>query len=383
MQDFRTIYQSALFKKSFSNLKEPRRTNKGNFQHLLSDIVFMTISAVLSGANDWQMVGLFGNDQEQWLKKYGAFAKGIPSRYTVERVFSLLDPQSFGECFTNWVTELCDTLSNGVIAIDGKCIRGVDPKSIGTKMAYIVSAFSSSNNLCLAQVKVDEKSNEITAIPNLLQLMELTGCTVTIDAMGCQTKIAEAIIDKKADYILAAKNNQPSLYSGILQTEALTKPIQSYTSLDADHGRIEERECLVFSDLSHINVVDKWERLTSIAVINSKRTDKKTGKESSEKRYYITSLKPQAKEICKSIRDHWSVENNLHWTLDVTFGEDKSRKRKGNSAENFNIILKTALAMLVKETELKMSKKNKRMKASLNHEYREKLMGIGINKDLL
>jgi len=364
-------------------LKEVRRTTKGNFQHLLSDIVFMTISAVLCGANDWDAVGVFSEDQEEWLKTHGDFSNGIPSHYTVKRVFSLLDPKFFGECFTAWVSVLCSGLEKGVIAIDGKCIRGADPKTVGKKLAHIVSAFSSSNGLCLAQVKVDDKSNEITAIPELLQLMEVSGCTLTIDAMGCQKKIAEAIIGKGADYVLAVKKNQRNLYAGIIETVEKSEPDDSHTSADIGHGRIEQRECSVYSDLSNIKTAGEWTGLKSIAVVKSARTDKKTGKETAETRYYITSRESDAKWLNEAVREHWSIENRLHWILDVVFGEDSSRKREGNAAENFNIILKTALAMLVGDKELKLSKKNKRMKAAMNVSYREKLMGIGrINNDL-
>lgn len=367
-----SIDRPSLFTRHFSTMEDPRRTTKGNFLHPLTDILFLVISAVVSGADDWETVVLFGENQLEWLRKYGAYKNGIPSCDTLKRVFSALDPQQFNACFMDWTDGICQLEQGEVVAIDGKTIRGTKEKDL----PHIVSAFASGKGLTLGQVKTNDKSNEITAIPELLDLLAITGTTVTIDAMGCQREIAEKIIGKGADYILAVKGNQKTLEQGILDTIALESPEKTDTRHDLDHGRIETRACSVYTDLSHIENREKWAGLKTLARIQTETINKTTGKTGREQRIYISSLGADAENLNISIRKHWSVENNLHWTLDVLFREDASRKRKGNVAENFNIVLKTALAMIVKETTLKKSKKNKRMLAAYDYRYREKILGL-------
>jgi predicted transposase YbfD/YdcC len=367
-----SIDHQSLATKHFSSMIDPRRTTKGNFQHSLTNILFLVISAVISGADDWETVVLFGENQLQWFKKYGGYKNGIPSCDTLKRVFSALDPQGFNDCFMNWTNSICELAQGEIIAIDGKTIKGTKEKNL----PHIVTAFASGNGLSLGQVKTNDKSNEITAIPNLLELLTLKGNTVTIDAMGCQREIAEKIIGKGANYILAVKGNQKNLEQEILDTIKLEKPESTVTDYNLDHGRIEIRTCSTYLDLSHIEGKEKWIGLKTIARIKTQTTNKKTGKISNEQRIYISSLGADANTLNKAIRNHWSVENNLHWTLDVLFREDASRKRKDNAAENFNIVLKVALGMIVKETTLKKSKKNKRMLAAYDYRYREKIMGL-------
>lgn len=363
-----------LFTKHFASLKDPRCTYRGNLQHHLSDILLLTISAVLCGADSWVLVEVFGNSQLNWLKKYGNFTNGIPSSYTIERVFTALDPKIFNTCFINWIESIREKSDGEVIAIDGKSIRGANPKKNGSKMPHIVSAFASDNGITLGQVKVDEKSNEITAIPELLELIAIEGCTITIDAMGCQTDIVEKIRSKGANYILAVKGNQGSLEQSILDTIRFEKPTSIDVENDFGHGRIEKRTCYAYSSLSHIENIDRWKGLRTLIKIKSEVYHKTSGETTTEQRYYISDLPSNASTINKQIRKHWSVENNLHWTLDVEFGEDKSRKRNGYSAENYNIILKTALTMLANDKSKKLSKKSKRMKAALDYKYRETIL---------
>ena len=365
-----------LFNEHFINLKDPRCTYRGNLQHLLSDILLLTISAVLCGADNWQLVKVFGDSQLEWLRKHGEFTNGIPSSYTIERVFTALDPKSFNTCFTNWIESIREKSDGEVIAIDGKSIRGANPKKNGNKMPHIVSAFASDNGITLGQVKVDEKSNEITAIPELLEHIAIEGCTITIDAMGCQTDIATKIRSNGANYILAVKGNQGSLEQSILDTIRFEKPVSINVDEDFGHGRIEKRTCYAYSSLSHVENIDKWKDLRTLIKIESEVYHKSNEETTTEQRYYISDLPPNASVLNKRIRQHWSVENNLHWTLDVEFGEDKSRKRSGYSAENYNIILKIALTMLANDKSKKLSKKSKRMKAALDYKYRESILNF-------
>lgn len=360
----------------FSALQDPRRTNKGNFHHLLSDILLLTVSAMLCGINEWSSVITFGESQLDWLRKHGSFSKGIPSQDTLERVFSALNPESFNTCFTNWMESIRESVPGEVIAIDGKTMRGSKDTKASKNMPHIVSAWATANGLCLGQVKVSEKSNEITAIPDLIEAVVTKGCTITIDAMGCQKDIAKTIIKNNADYILAVKGNQASLLQAIQDTFRLEKADTIDVMNELDHGRIETRTCKAYHNLSHIENIDEWVGLSTVFVIESYVYEKTTGKERTEQRYYISSLPADAKSLNYKTRSHWAVENNLHWVLDVTFGEDASRKRKRNEAENFNIVLKSVMALLSKDKTKKLSKKNKRFKAALNHKYREELLGF-------
>lgn len=357
----------------FSKLKEPRRVGKGNFKYPLSDIFLLTISSMLCGANDWSAVVEFGEDQLPWLKKFGSFSNGIPSQDTLERVFSLIDPVSFNDCFSSWMEAIRERIKGEVVAIDGKALRGAKDKT-STYMPYIVSAWASENSICLGQQKVDEKSNEIKAIPDLIDSIFVAGCIVTIDAIGCQKSIAKKIIDAEADYILPAKGNQITLEQAIKDTVLLEKPATIDVVEDVNHGRVEVRTCKAYSNLSHIEKRQDWEKLCSVFVIESKVYDKSTRKETTEQRHYITSLPADAKMLNEKTRKHWSIENNLHWVLDVTFGEDGSRKRKQNQSQNFNIMLKSAMTLIKSDKTHKTSKKNKRLKAAISQKYREKLL---------
>jgi len=328
--------------------------------------------------NDVSLFGrrFFGKSQLAWLKKHGSFKNGIPSHDTINRVISAIEPKEFSNSFTNWVYEISKLGKGEVVAIDGKRICGSYDTGTGKSAIHMVSAFATANGLCIGQAITQEKSNEIKAIPELLEVLELKGCTITIDAMGCQTAIAEKIIKKGADYILAVKGNQGNLEQGIQDTIRFEKPIETNTQVDAGHGRIETRTCRVFKVSNHIEKKENWKNLANIVEIQAERTIKSSGETSHESRYYITSKKATAETFNNDIRNHWAIENKLHWILDVTFGEDASRKRQKFAAENFNTIAKIALTLLVNEKTVRASKKSKRLASALDPRYRDKILNL-------
>jgi predicted transposase YbfD/YdcC len=282
--------------------------------------------------------------------------------------FSALDPNELEKCFLEWVKAVADITHEDVISIDGKCIRGSKEK--GSKsFVHMVSAWSTQNGISLGQTKVSEKSNEITAIPRLLEVLDLHNCIVTIDTMGCQRNIAEKIIDGDADYILAVEGNQGILEQGIEDTILFTKPVSTDENVDTGHGRIGTRICSVYTDFTHIEKWAEWEKLTCVVNIESIRYNKSTATQTRKTRTYITSLEPDAKKISSSIRKHWGVENSLHWVLDVAFGEDKSMKKDQNAVQNFSIINRVALNLLANEKTKKRSVRGKRIDAGWDNEY--------------
>ena len=341
--------------------------------HLLEDIMFITLSAVICGSETWNDIENYGNAKEAWLQKFLELPNGIPSHDTFNRLFSAIDPNQLEEAFLNWVKSVAEITDGEIISIDGKTIRG--SRSRGSKsFVHMVSAWANTNHLLLGQVKVEDKSNEITAIPKLLEILELTGCIVTIDAMGCQVEIAEKIIDKGADYILAVKGNQGTLEEGINDVIKFSKPVDEYEDLDFGHGRLEQRKCIVYTDFSHIPNVQRWKNLQSVVKIEATRTIKSTGKVETETRLYISSLNPDARKIAEGVRKHWGIENSLHWILDVSFGEDKSMKQNANAVENFSIINRIALNLVKHETSKKRSVKGKRLDAGWDNDYLLKIL---------
>jgi len=335
--------------------------------HLLEDIVFITIAAVISGASSWNEIELFGKHKKEWLSSFLSLPNGIPSHDTFNRFFATLDPHVFEQVFTNWVNSLVEKYPGDIIAIDGKTIRGSKGKGFHSA-THIVSAFSSHNQLIIGQLQVDQKSNEITAIPQLLDALLIEGCVVTIDAMGCQKEIAKKIRSCKADYVLMVKENQPELLDDIKDSFKMLEHDGFTESLDFGHGRIETRKCAVITDLSLIEKPTLWKSLTSIARVESQRYIKSTGVTQSETRYYISSLCADANQLLHAIRSHWAIENSAHWSLDVAFNEDSSRKRARNAAMNFSIINRLALNMIRKE-DSKMGLKAKRLLAGWSQEY--------------
>jgi len=362
------------FSKYFNSLEDPRRIDKGHYYYPLEEILFLTISAVISGADSWTMIHEFGNTKKDWLRKFYPFEKGIPSHDVLGKLFAKLDSKAFSKCFTQWVNSLAEYTEGEVVAIDGKTICGSNIKSKSKSAIHVVSAYASENRLCLGQEVVHEKSNEITAIPQLLKLLELKGCIVTIDAMGCQTAIADDIRKMKADYVLMVKGNHPQLREQVEKLFKRGSIASSNTQVDSGHGRVETRTCEVISDLCFLDDKEQWTDLKSIIRIQSERYDKATRTTSNEFRYYISSLTTTAEHANNIIRKHWAIENNLHWSLDVLFKEDDSLKKNGNSSANYNTILKLALAMIEKEKSKKISKPAKRLTAALDDKYREKIL---------
>lgn len=366
--------QNNYFKKHFSDLKDPRRTTKGHYYYPLEEILFLVIAAVLSGVEDWTSIEIFGNDKIEWLRRFFPYKHGIPSHDVLGKLFSRLDPVGFSECFTRWVNTISHLTEGEVIAIDGKSICGSGDTGSPKSALHIVSAYATENKLCLGQVSVDKKHNEIVAIPKVLEILAVKGCIVTIDAMGCQKEIARQIIKQGGDYVLMVKDNQRELKE---QTEKLFNYYKSpdkNETVSSGHGRVETRVCEAIGDLEFMDEKENWPGLKSVVRITSSRFIKKTGEESTDTRYYISSLESNARKLNKVVRSHWAIENNLHWTLDVIFNEDRKLKKKDFSAANFNIINKMALAILEKDKTFKASKNQKRLKAALNDSYREKLL---------
>jgi len=268
-------------------------------------------------------------------------------------------------------------ITNGeVVAIDGKTICNSDDKSTGKSALHVVSAYASKNKLCLGQQVVNEKSNEITAIPELLKILDIQGCIITIDAMGCQKKIAKDIVKKKADYLLMVKDNQKELKEQVEKMFSRENIAKTNKQFDTGHGRAETRTCDVIDDLLFMDVKDQWVGLKSVVRVHSECYNKQTGKTSQQNRYYISSLSADAEKINNAVRSHWSIENNLHWTLDVIFKEDASLKKKGDSAINYNVMTKIALALIEKEKSRKLSKPSKRMTAALDDNYRDLILKV-------
>lgn len=365
-----------VFSSFFAELEDPRRTSQGNHLYPLDEILFLSIAAVISGADTWTSISLFGKAKLDWLRKFFPFKNGGPSHDVLGKLFAALDSGQFSKCFVSWVDSLAQLTAGEIIAIDGKTLCGSDDKARGKSALHVVSAFASANSLCLGQVVVDSKSNEITAIPQLLDLLTLKGCIVTVDAMGCQKSIAQAIQNKEADYVLMVKDNQKELKSQINKLFSIAPIKGEFSSWDAGHGRFEQRKCEVIDQLDFLDDRLLWPGLKTVVRLSSERTIKQTGKLTSETRYYITSLPADPQVISQAIRSHWAVENKLHWSLDVIFKEDASLKKTENSALNFNIITKMALSLLEQEKSSKKSKPSKRLLAALDDEYRSKVLKI-------
>ena len=348
----------------FGDLEDPRRDNR---RHQLIDIVFITICAVICNAESWEDIEQFGHSKEGWLRKYLKLPHGVPTEDTFARVFAALEPKELNRCFLGWVSAVHQWKAQ-TINIDGKCVRGSRDEPNGKSAIHIVSAWARESGLSLGQVKVDEKSNEITAIPELLELLDLKGSLVTIDAMGTQTKIAQKIIEGGADYVLALKGNQGTLKDDV---ELLFRDAQandfaglktSYDKkVDKDHGRLEVRECWATEELDWLSSRKDWKGLRSICMLRGQRTVK--GQTSSEDRLYI--LHAPGGRCTARIRRYtanWCIENSLHWGLDVAFREDESRdrKRRDNAPENLAVIRHIALNLLKSENALKRSIAGKR-----------------------
>ena len=364
---------AATIAEHFSELEDPRRYNK---RHLLHDIVVIAICAVICGADDWVAVEDFGRAKQSWFEKFLELPHGIPSHDTFGDVFKLLDAEQFRRCFIQWVQVVNEITGGQVVPIDGKRLRRSHDKTLGKNAIHMVSAWAAENHVVLGQIKVDEKSNEITAIPQLLDLLEISGCIVTIDAMGCQKEIARKIVkEKNADYVLALKGNQSGLFEDVKGLFERTQEIGFencgyHRTEEKGHGRLEVRECWTLSDpeyLASIRSLADWCSLQTVIMVMSERfVDDRRSKES---RYYIASLSDDAKQALGAVRGHWGIENKVHWVLDIAFREDECRIRKGNGAQNSAVLRHIALNLLKQEKTAKCGVKNKRLKAGWDESY--------------
>lgn len=360
-------------------IEDPRRACK-NMRHEFIDILVISLCGMLSSAEDFVSIEQYGNAKFDWFSKFLSLPNGIPSHDTFNRVFSNIDPEQFMACFLRWIDSIRLTLKHEVIAIDGKTLRrSHDGKN--KSAIHMVSAWATENNLVLGQIKTDEKSNEITAIPELLRAMNLNNAVITIDAMGCQKNIASTIIDQGGDYLLAVKDNQPKLKASIQATLEHRKPklysnpvIDFHHSREKNRDRNEVRRCWTTRSLSNLDMAGDWKNLHQIAMVESERTHK--GKTSIERRYYITSKESSAAEILESSRKHWGIENKLHWVLDMAFREDECRVRMNNGAENLARLRHLVLNLLKQDKTKKIGIKNKRLAAGWDQEYLKTLLNI-------
>ncbi len=363
----------------FAPLRDPRITKKS--RHELLDIVVIAICAIICSADDWVSVAEFGDAKEDWFRSFLKLPNGIPSHDTFGRVFSLLSPKEFQTCFTSWMHSLTGVFK-GLVAIDGKTLRRSHDRQSNRSAIHMVSAWASENGLVLGQVKTDEKSNEITAIPELLQALALKDCLVTIDAMGCQKKIAKQIVGQGGDYLLALKGNQSKLAEEVEAVFCEADrvgfkgfPVDFHDTKDRNHGREEVRRYWSLDCEGLLSNAKSWASLNMIGMIESQRTLE--GEVSVEYRYYIGSKKSDARVFAKGARGHWGIENGLHWVLDVAFREDDNRVRKGNAPENFAILRHIAVNAVKQEKTAKLGVKNKRLKAGWKESYLAKIL-LGI-----
>jgi len=363
----------------FGQVQDPRQHH---VEHLLIEMIIIAICAVICGADSWVEIEQFGQAKEEWLRKFLTLPNGIPSHDTFGRVFGMLDPDEFQHSFISWIGAISQLTAGQIIAVDGKRLRRSHDKHLGKAAIHMVSAWASANRLVLGQLKTDEKSNEITAIPELLKLLVIKGCIVTIDAMGCQTNIAQVIVEQEGDYVLALKGNQGTLHHDVQDLLAYAQEIDFkevahdfHQTVDKNHGRLEIRRYWTISEPEFIAFVDpksKWAGLQSIGLVEAQRTI--GDQTSTETRYYISSLPGDAAQFAHAVRTHWEIENKVHWVLDVAFGEDLSRVRQGFAAENLATLRHIALNLLRHETSAKCGIKAKRLKAGWNEDYLLKVL---------
>jgi predicted transposase YbfD/YdcC len=367
----------------FRRLHDPRRRHRR--RHLLLDIVVLSICGILCGANDWQEIVTWARRRHDWLSRFLALPNGIPSHDTLERVFDRINPIAFQACFCDWITAACDVLRIPHVAIDGKTLRRSGSSKLGP--LQVVTAWATSNHLALAEVAVAEKSNEITAIPRLLELLDLQGALVTIDAMGCQKEIAKAIREQGGDYVLTVKDNQPHLredleacFAKAFDDEGGGRRLEEWETKERGHGRTETRSYSVLHDPQGLRNQAAWPDLCVAGMCTRQRTVQ--GKTTVEVHYFIGSRRAGAKVYGRALRGHGGIENNLHWQLDVNFGEDASRIRSRGVAENFAVLRRVALSLLKRHPE-KLSIACKRIAAAADTQFLEEILHPGGNSEKL
>ena len=360
----------------FSDITEPRDSNK---RHKLLDIITIALCSVISGCDGWEQMEEFGHAKQEWFGKFLELPYGIPGHDTFRRVFAAIDPKEFQESFMHWMQAIQAVTEGDVVAIDGKTLRRSHDKSSNKKAIHMVSAWASENGMVLGQMKTEEKSNEITAIPALLNLLDIKGCIVTIDAMGCQKDIAGQIVDQGGEYVLSLKGNQGRFHEEIrfffedaLEDEFKGVNYGFYETVDGDHGRIETRRYWTCSDLDWLTDKGMWKALSTVVMVQRIRDI--NDNTSSEFSFYISSMENEPEKLARAIRSHWGIENSLHWVLDIAFREDESRIRKNNAPENIAVLRHMALNLLKKENSKKRSIKTKRLRAGWDNLYLAKVL---------
>lgn len=368
--------RSARIQEHFADLTDPRRRK---VVYPLINIVTIAVCAVIAGADDFVSIAAWARQKRGWLAGFLDLGNGIPSHDRFNAVLGALKPAEFEKCLLSWITALHEVTAGQLVAVDGKTLRRSFDKASSKSAIHMVSAWATANQLTLGQVVVDAKSNEITAIPKLLQLLQISGGLVTIDAMGCQTGIAAAIVTGGADYVLAVKENQPTLHTGIeahfhdhLDNGFARMKVSRHETSERGHGRDERRMYYVCDAPADLPDRERWRGLRRIGMAISETV--RDGKSTGDVRYYILSKRMSARSFAAAVRGHWGIENRLHWQLDVTFGEDHCRIRKGHADANFSILRRTALSLLKNETTEKVGVKNKRLTAAWNDDYLEKVL---------
>jgi predicted transposase YbfD/YdcC len=362
------------FQDHFASLTDPRSTHAPNQRHELLAMLVIAVCAVICGADGWEDIEEYGKAQADWFAEVLDLPHGIPGHDTFRRVLSRLDPDELTQCFISWTTALCDLSGGDLVAIDGKTLRHSFDRAAAKAAIHMVSAWANSNRLVLGQVKVDDKSNEITAIPQLLKMLDLTGATVTIDAMGCQKEIAKVISEQGADYVLALKKNHSTLYDEVTlflddaRANEFAEIDHAYhETVDGDHGRIEIRKYWITSEIDWLGAQASWANLQSVGLVESRREHGE--KVEIERRYYLVSLPADGGRFRDAVRQHWGVENQLHWVLDMSFAEDASRIRKDKGAQTFSVLRHIALNLLRRESQHKRGIKARRKRAGWDRDY--------------